>query len=204
MDSTIHFVRTPSSPLAPLFRSDTQQRLLATIFLAPGRAWNMHELAAEIGAAYSSVHREVSRLLNSGLLVEQRVGQARLVRPNEQAPAYEPLRDLLIVSFGAVPILRDALRTLPGVDAAALHGSYAARLRDVDGPPPGDIDVLVVGRPDPMAVYAAAREASRVLNRDVNPTVLGWDEWQADSGFLQHVRDNPMIPLFGDLSEVPR
>lgn len=196
-------MRTVASPLAPIFRSETQQRVLATLFLTPDRGWNMHQLAAEVGAAYSSVHREVSRLLSAGLLVEERVGQARLVRPNEQAPAFRPLRDLLVVSFGAGPMLRQALEAIPGVEAAALYGSYAARLTGVDGPPPRDIDVLVIGRPDPMAVYAAVREVSAVLNREVNPTVLDWDEWQADSGFLQHVKDNDMIPLLGDLRERP-
>lgn len=199
MDSNIHLVRTKASPLAPLFRSQTQQRVLATIFLESDRGWNMHELASRLGAPYASVHREVSRLLESGLLVEEKVGQARLFRPDQDAPAFRPLRDLLLVSFGAVPLLAQALHGIPGVDAAALYGSYAARLSGVSGPPPQDVDLLVIGRPDPLQVYAVVREVSRELNRQVNPTILDWDEWRADSGFLKEVRSNPLIPVLGDV-----
>jgi hypothetical protein len=192
-------MRPAAAPLTPLFRSKTQQRLLTALFLNPGRQWNLHELAQHLRAPYSSVHREATRLLRSGLLTETRVGQARLVRPDEGAPAFRPLRDLILVSFGAVPLLTDALGDIPGVEVAALYGSYAARLSGVEGPPPRDIDLLVIGTPDPMRVYAAARHVAADVERPVNPTIMDWDEWRSPSGFLDDVRDNPVIPLIGDL-----
>lgn len=199
MVSTIAFVRTAPSPLAPLFRSQAQQRVLTTIFMDPDRGWNTHELASQLNLAYSSVHREVTRLLESGLLTQERVGQTRLVTPNKAAPGFRPLQELLMVSFGAVPLLASALAQIPGVDAAALYGSYAARISGVSGPPPQDVDLLVIGQPDPLQVYGAARKVSREIGRQVNATILDWDEWREASGSLADVRSKPLVSVLGDV-----
>lgn len=193
-------MRTKPSPLLPIFRSTMQTEILSALFLDPGREWNMHELSRHTGHAYAGVHREATRLVDAGLLVERRVGQARMLRPNEQAPAFRPLRDLLVVCFGPVPLLAERLSHVPGIEAVAIYGSYAARLKGVPGEPPEDVDLLVVGSPDPLEVYAAARDVSAQVNRTVNPTIMDWQEWEQDSGFLREVRANPVLPVLGDLS----
>jgi hypothetical protein len=78
-----------------LFRSDGQGELLAELFLSGADELNLNELAQRAGLAYGSVHREVRRLLDAGLLIERRVGQARLVRPDPESPLTQPVRDLL-------------------------------------------------------------------------------------------------------------
>lgn len=178
-----------------------QSELLSALYLNPGREWNTHELAQHIGSAYASVHREVSRLVDAGLLSERRVGQARLLRPNELAPAFRPLRDLLVVSFGAVPRLAERLGRIDGVEAVAIYGSYAERMRGVPGDPPQDIDVLVVGAPDSLEVYAAAREITLEISRPVNPTIMERQEWEQDTGFLRDVRSKPMLAVLGHLAQ---
>lgn len=185
--------------LLPIFRSETQSELLAALFLNPGREWNMHELSQHTGGAYTTVHREASRLLKAGLLSERRVGQARLLQPNEQAPAFRPLRDLLVVCFGAVPLLAEHLAHLDGIEAVAVYGSYAERMTGVPGEPPQDVDVLVVGTPDPLQVYAAAREVTLKISRPVNPTLMDRQEWEQGTGFLRDLRAKPMLPVLGDL-----
>ena len=201
MSSTIHYMRTAAHPLAPLFRSTTQERILAALFLDVDHDYNMRELAAKIGSPYASVHREVGRLTDAGLVVKRKVGQASVVKPNKDAPAYGPLRDLILVSFGAVPVLAEALTDIRGVQAVALHGSYAARLKGVDGPPPEDVDVIVVGDPDPMTVFAAMRIPTDILGLPVNPTIMTRDEWRKRSPFIDEVRHGIMIPVMGTLED---
>jgi DNA-binding transcriptional ArsR family regulator len=185
--------------VAPLFRSDGQARLLAELFLSGADELNLNELATRVGLAYGTVHREVRRLLEAGLLSERRVGQARLVRPNPGSPLTQPVRDLLLVSAGPVPLLAAELRDISGVQAAFLYGSFAARMRGEPGNAPNDIDVMVVGSPDPMAVYEACRRVGDQVGREVNATIMTPDEIQEHSGFLAQVRRSATVPIIGDL-----
>lgn len=192
-------MRTAPPLVAPLFRSDGQARLLAELFLSGEDELNLNELAERAGLAYGTVHREVRRLLEAGLLSERRVGQARLIRPNPESPLAQPVRDLLLVSAGPVPLLAAELRGIAGVQAAFLYGSFAARMRGEPGAAPNDIDVMVVGTPDPMAVYEACQRVGDQVGREVNATILTHDELEEHSGFLTQVRRSPTVSLFGDL-----
>ena len=191
-------MRTAPPLIAPLFRSDGQARLLAELFLSGVEELNLNELAQRAGLAYGTVHREVHRLLEAGLLTERRVGQARLVRPNPASPLTRPVRDLLLVSAGPVPLLAAELRAIEGVQAAFLSGSFAARTRGEAGSAPNDIDVMVVGTPDPLEVYAACQRVGDQVGREVNPTIMTPDEIGRHSGFLAQVRDSPTVPIIGD------
>ncbi|RZU52036.1 hypothetical protein EV385_3877 [Krasilnikovia cinnamomea] len=193
-------MRTAPPLLAPLFRSDGQARLLAELFLSGADELNLHELARRTDLAYGTVHREVRRLLDVGLLWERRIGQARYVRPNPDSPLTQPVRDLLLVSAGPVPLLAVELGAITGVQAAFLFGSFAARMRGEPGPPPNDIDVLVVGDPaNPAAVYDACRRVGDQVGREVNPTIMTRDELAHHTGFLTQVRDSPVVPIIGEL-----
>jgi DNA-binding transcriptional ArsR family regulator len=192
-------VRTAPPLTAPLFRSDGQARLLAELFLSGADELNLNELAQRAGLSYGTVHREVRRLLDAGLLVERRVGQARFVRPNTASPLTQPVRDLLLVSASPVPLLAAELGAVDGVQAAFLYGSFAARLRGEPGSAPNDIDVMVVGTPDPMAVYDACRRVGDRVGREVSPTIMTPDEIAQSSGFLAQVRSSPTVAIVGDL-----
>ncbi len=185
--------------MAPLFRSDGQARLLAELFLSGADELNVHELAERAGLAYGTVHREVRRLLDAGLFSERRVGHARLVRPNPESPLTQPVRDLLLVSAGPVPLLGAELRDMAGVQAAFLYGSFAARMRGEPGNAPNDIDVMVVGTPDPMAVYDACQRVADQVSREVNATIMTPDEMEEHSGFLAQVRRSPTVAIIGDV-----
>lgn len=192
-------MRTGPPLTAPLFRSDGQARLLTELFLSGAEELNVRELARRVSLSYATVHREVERLLEAGLLAERRVGQARLVRPDFSSPLAEPVRALLMVSSGPVPLLADELQEVPGVRSAFIFGSFAARLTGERGSAPVDIDLMVVGHPEPMAVYEACRRVSEQVRRDVNPTIMTLEEVAGASGFLTQVRSGPVVPVIGNV-----
>ena len=192
-------MRTGPPLTAPLFRSDGQARLLAEVFLSAVDEMNLNELARRASLAYGTVHREVQRLLEAGLLVERRLGQARLVRPNPESPLTGPVRELLLVSAGPVPLLAAELRDIPGVQAAFLFGFFAARVRGERGHAPNDIDVKLGGDPDPSAVYAACQRVGDQVGREVNPTIMTHAELEEHSGFLSQVRQGPTVRIIGDV-----
>lgn len=109
------------------------------------------------------------------------------------------MRELLLVSAGPVPLLAAELSAVPGVDVAFLYGSFAARMLGEAGTPPRDIDVMVVGTPDPMTVYEACGRVSEQVGRPVNPTIMTPAELEEHSGFLASVRRRPAVAVIGDL-----
>jgi hypothetical protein len=66
----------------------------------------------------------------------------------------------------------------------------------LSGPPPGDIDVLVVGRVDRDEAFDAAQRAEARLGREVNATIVSEDRWAAAAEpFLREIKHRPLVPV---------
>jgi len=181
--------------LLPIFRSDSQLRLLGQLYLHPEREQTIAELEQAAGIPQQTVSREVNRLLQAGLLRGRRVGRLHFVRANDANPYFPELAGLLLKALGPRPVLARQLREVPGITEAYLFGSWARRYAGDPGAP-GDVDVIVVGEPDVDEVYNACRRAGAELGQEVNPVVLTPEEWNArGSGFVQQVRSGPLMPL---------
>jgi predicted nucleotidyltransferase len=188
--------RTASPLLLPLFRSDAQARLLARVYLHADRPAPLADLANELGLDRAGVKREVDRLEAAGLVDSYWVGRQRLVRPNAESPYFDDLFGLLMTAFGPAALVGPALADVEGIERAFLFGSWAARYSGEHGTAPDDIDVLVVGTPDRSAVYRVAASLANVLNREVNPTIVSRERWEAaEEGFIRDVRSSPLVAL---------
>ncbi len=103
---------------------------------------------------------------------------------------------LILKAFGPLPVLRERLGQLSGVEGAFIFGSWASRYSGEPGDAPGDIDLLILGAPDRRKLARLCREASEELGLDVRPTVLAREDWVADAtGFIRSVKDQPLVPL---------
>jgi len=189
-------MRTPAPLLLPLFRSSGQARLLARIFLHPDDRLSLNQLARELGIDPATVQREAERLEEAGILTSERVGRARLIRPNEESPFYPELSGLVFKAFGPVPVLRERLKRLAGVENAFIYGSWASRYAGDRGEAPGDIDLLILGKLDRRKLARLCREAGEELGFEVNPTVLSQEDWESDAtGFIRSIKEQPLVPL---------
>ncbi len=191
-------MRTEAPLLAPIFRSDGQARLLAELLLT-GDELSLTDLADRIDLAYATVHREAERLLAAGILRERQVGRSRLMSADPDSPVVGPLRQILLVSTGPKVLLAEVLRPIEGITSAFIYGSFAARMAGVPGPPPQDIDVMVVGSPDVDAVHEACDAVQDQIGRPVNPTVLSPEEARNRTAFLTEVAARPTVLLLGEL-----
>lgn len=189
-------MRTESPALAPIFRSHLQGKLLAAVLLGTD-ARTIAALARTVQAPESTVHREVERLIRTGVFTSRRVGRARLIQPNDDNPATRPLRDLVLIAYGPQYVIGDLLAGLDGISQAFLYGSWAARFHGEPGSVPNDIDVLIIGSPDRDDLHDRLSEASQRLHREVNPTVASAERWadRATDPFLTTVASRPMVAL---------
>ena len=191
-------MRTEAPLLAPIFRSDGQARLLSALLLATGEL-SIVELAARADVAYPTAHREIARLLDAGIVIERAVGRTRLIASNPDSPLVPPLREVVTIAAGPAVLLSQEFERIDGIESAFLYGSFAARMRGVEGASPHDVDVMVVGMPDAGLVYEACSRVERAVHRPVNATILTPDEMSEASGFLSAVRSGPVVPLVGEL-----
>lgn len=189
-------MRTTAPELLPIFRSDGQGRLLARIYLELDKPAPLAQLARELELDDGGITREADRLERAGLVRSERVGRSRILLPNEESPYYPELYGLLLKAFGPATVIGPELGRIEGIERAFVYGSWAARYHGEPGDDPADIDVVAIGRPSQLAVTRAERMLSDRLGRQVNVMGVPNEEWEAArSGFLQQVKEGPVVPL---------
>ncbi len=189
---------TVSSPnVLPIFKSEVQFRILGELFTHPDLEVALGELAQRIDRPRPTVSHEIARLVKAGLVIRRSDGNKALLRAALHTPVSEDLRSLLSKTYGPLAALRDAFSELP-VSHVAVFGSFAARWRGEPGPPPNDIDVLVVGDVDYETLWDLTAKLSRKLGIDVNAVLRRADAWETDdSAFANAVKRGHVVDVIG-------
>ena len=146
------------------------------LLLHPGQEYGVTEMAARLGVPLSTLHREVIRLDEAGLVTSRMQGRNRLIRANVEHPAAKALTQLLEITFGPRAVIAEEF-AIDGAEKVVIFGSWAARYDGEVGPPPHDIDVLVVGKVGRPDLYDAADRANARLGIEVNPVVRTQKQW---------------------------
>jgi predicted nucleotidyltransferase len=154
-----------------------QQRVLALLFGQPDRQYQSAELIRLVRGGVGAVHRQLSRLAESGLVTVTQVGNQKHYQARRDSPVFDELHGLVVKTVGVVEPLRKALgRIAKQVRAAFVYGSVAAGADRATS----DIDLMVISDQLTYAeVYEALQEAESALGRPVNPTVMTVAQWRA-------------------------
>jgi predicted nucleotidyltransferase len=193
-------MRTSAPRLLPLFRSEPQLRMLARLLLQPDAPVTMAELRAASGMSAASLHRELLRALEAGLVERDETRRPHVFRAARDSPVYEPLTALLQITVGVEQELRDLLLGTPGVKAAAIHGSWANGTARASS----DVDLLVIGEDvDARRLRADLRKLGGRIGRRIDLLLVErgalHDLVRSDNPFLRLVIDRPLVNLVGDV-----
>lgn len=175
-----------------------RQRVLSLLLLQPEQRFHVRELARQTETAAGTLHRELSKLAEAGLLVRERQGNQVLYRANRACPVFEELAGLFRKTSGAVSVLQQALQGLsPQIRFALLFGSLA-RGTETQG---SDVDVMIVGDAGFAEVVKALYPAQELLRREINPVVYSASEFllrlQNKEPLLLEVLSKPRLFLLG-------
>lgn len=185
--------------LADALFTTTQQRVLGALYGQPLRSFTVSELITSTGAGSGAMQRELAKLVASGLLTMQPVGNQKRYQANPAAPIHDELVGIVQKTVGLAEPLRAALQPLASkITAAFVYGSVAKRSDTARS----DIDVMIVssklGYADALNAMADAEEK---LGRKINPTIYSPAELakriKSDNAFVKRVLEQRKIWLIG-------
>lgn len=184
--------------LAELLFSDYRRRVLGLLLLHPDQAYHVREIARLTGTVAGTLHKELARLAEVGILQKTAVGNQVLYRANRSGLIFEELASILRKTSGLVDVLADALAPLSGkIDSAFVFGSMASGKSTAKS----DIDLLVIGNVSFSEVVKATYDAQEVLGREINPKVYSTGEWKTmlkhKDAFVKEVLAKPTLTVLG-------
>lgn len=179
-----------------------RQRVLGWLLLHPDESLHVRELARLTNTSAGSLHRELVRLAEAGLITRSARGNQVLYQANRECPVFAELAGLFRKTGGMADVLREALTGLAErVRFALVFGSVARGTETSHS----DVDVLVVGDVEFTEVVIALHACQQTLGREVNPVVYSESEWRGrvarGDPFVRDILDNPILLLLGDMND---
>jgi predicted nucleotidyltransferase len=173
--------------------------VLGALYGQPQRSFTVSELIASTGAGSGAVQRELAKLIASGLLTMQPVGNQKRYRANPAAPIHDELVGIVQKTVGLAEPLRAALQPLASkITAAFVFGSVAKRSDTARS----DVDLMIVsGKLGYADALTALADVEEMIGRKINPTIYSPAELakrvKSDSAFVKRVVEQPKIWLIG-------
>lgn len=164
-----------------LFGSKTRVKLLHLFLNSPGQAFYVREITRKIDEQINSVRRELSNMLAVGVITSDSADNKLYYQANQRYEYFLPLKAI----FGDKNGAKQAVSVIAGESsedyASAIREIPKLRLALVAGMlvrgSASAIDVLLVGDLSPAKVKAAIRTIELGEGRDINYSVLTYDDF---------------------------
>jgi predicted nucleotidyltransferase len=179
--------------------SKVQQRVLGLIFAHPDRSFYTSEIIRTVDSGTGAVERELSRLLRSGLVSVERIGNQKHYRANQHSPIFEELHGLILKTLALKVPLRQALEPYADkIKAAFVFGSVAKGTDNAQS----DIDLMVIEDGlNYSELYTALQNVEDRVRRKINPVFLTMNEWRRRSSqegsFVKKLGAQPKLFVLG-------
>lgn len=180
-----------------------RQRALTQLLLHPDSSYHVRELARLTGTTPGTLHKELARLAEVGLLQREKQGNQLRYRANRECPVFAELAGLFRKTTGLVGVLADALRPLnPAPELALVFGSMARG----DENARSDVDLLLIAACSFGDAVKALHPAQEILQREINPVLYTAAEFsrriEAREGFALNLLAQPKLFIIGSENDL--
>ena len=191
------------SKLAKLLFKDYRRRVLGLLLMHADKRYHVREIARLTDTVAGTLHKELSRLADAGLLLKDTVGNQVLYGANRDCPIFEELASIFRKTSGVTDVLAGVLASFSDrIVAAFVFGSMASG-KETAG---SDVDLLVIGDVGFTEVARAVYSAQEVLGREINPKVYSKKEWNQmlknKDAFIKEVLGKPKLFIAGSEDEL--
>jgi uncharacterized protein len=172
------------------------QGVLALVFNTPDRIFKLTELLEASPTGRGNAQRQIQRLLDAGVLVEdERIGRQRQIRANMSFALYPELRSIVLKSFGVTEPFREALAPFASqIDEAFIFGSVA---KGSDSHL-SDIDLMVIGDAPILELSDAMLKLEAELRRPIHMSLYHSAEWirlKAGDSIVASIDQGPRLQI---------
>jgi len=188
--------------LEQLLGSRLRARVIGWLFTHPDERFYVRQLTELLREDSTNLSRELARLESLGILLFKRDGRQKYYRANPHSSIFAELKSIAAKTTGAVDVLRKTLEEhRDHIQAAFVFGSFARQEQTADS----DIDLVIIGSLDAVALHASISRAESKLCRTVSYSLLSREEYQdrrnSKNGFLTSVLEGPKLMVMGALDD---
>jgi predicted transcriptional regulator len=171
-----------------LFGSKTRVKLLQLFYSNPNRSFYVREITRKIEEQINSVRRELSNLLNIGIITSDNTNNKLYYEVNQKFEYYDPLQQIFgggvrkSMKKATVGDAQEAsqvgLRAVGHIDLAVYTGQFT---RDETS----GVDILVVGEVNPNALQKYVDDLETKEGKSLRYAVMSLPDFQ----YRQQIRD---------------
>jgi len=165
-----------------LFGSKTRIKLLHLFLNNPGQPFFVREITRKIDEQINSVRRELSNMLEVGIITSDSSDNKLYYQINQRYEHYVPLRaifaNVTVDEAPALPIFDDTCEQKYGPSLSEITGLRLAIFAGVlvRGSTTA-VDVILVGNLSPVKVKSIIKDIEKGEGRDINYSVLAYDDF---------------------------
>lgn len=178
-------------------RSNITAKLLSFFFLNPHESLYVNEIAEKLSLDKRNLVKKLRELEKEGILSTLSRGNLKFYSINRGYPLYKEYRSMILKTLGLEAKLKKILCEIQGIEKAYIYGSYAKDTMDAHS----DIDLLVIGRHDSIALQRRISKIQREAGREINVVNMDAKEFERRKKkrdpFLSNILANKRIELLG-------
>ena len=165
-----------------LFGSKTRVKLLHLFLNHPGQSFYVREITRLIDEQINSVRRELSNMLEVGVITSESTDNKLYYQVNQRYEFYTALRGIFagetvvgeqVIDVGAVSSMDRAISIIEEIPNVRLALVAGVLVKGSTAP----VDVLLVGNLTGSKVNAAMADIEKIEGRELNYTILPYEEF---------------------------
>lgn len=175
-------------------RSKITQTVLRYFLLHEESEVYVSELSRRLSLESGNLTRKLGELETEGILKSRWQGSQRYYSLNSDFALLQEYKNIIRKTIGFEPMLQNALKKISGIKRAVLFGSYARQKMDSAS----DIDLLVVGSHDTVALQKEIAQLQMAADREINLISMSpreYDNKRLKDPFLKAVHKRKKIIL---------
>lgn len=184
--------------LSTFLFSEYRRKVLGMLLLNPEKQYHLREIARLTDTLSGTLSRELSKMVEVGVLLREPVGNQMQYRANRHCPIFPELVSILRKTEGLADTMAQALTPLAHrITCAFVFGSMASGKATSSS----DIDLMVIGDVSFSELVTHLYSLQESLGREINPKQYPAQEWfqllTEQGGFVRDLMAKPKMFVIG-------
>lgn len=180
-----------------LFSSQARVEILKIFLLNPTISYYQRELEQHTKLPIRAIQRELTRMVELGLLEKRISGNRNYYQVNRDFPIFLELKSIFLKTYGIGKALRKSLKEREKINFAFIYGSYAKNQENITS----DIDLFVIGNITSRKLSSYLSKLKSDFNREINFSLYSLQEFAKEiknkNHFIMSILKEPKIFIMG-------